>query len=157
MTDYCDSDDITANLRGVTFGASSVVTSSALADIISQESAVIDQHLRGRYTLPVSDATALLWLKKIAIDLVVYRVSKILQPKNPAPVPENATQEISHSTAYREAMKMLRNILDGKMSLPGETEKSVSFFKSSAVDSSEPMAIDLVDADGNDDVRLEIW
>lgn len=95
---------------------------------------MMDQYLRPRYTLPVTDATSLLFLKKICIDLVVYRVTKILQPKVAAPIPEDAGQDISHVTAYREAMKMLKFIMEGKTTLPGEEEKGVNFFSSTAVD-----------------------
>jgi hypothetical protein len=41
-------------------------------------------------------------------------------------------QEISHSSAYREAMRMLKDILKGKTTLPGEDEKSISFISSTA-------------------------
>ena len=139
MTDYCVASDVTDNLKGVTVSGSTVVTTDTLGDIIAQESAVIDQHIRARYTLPISDATSLLWLKKICIDLCIYRVTKILQPKVASPIPADATQEISHVTAYREAMKMLKNILTGAMTLPGETEKSVNFFSSTAVNNDDTM------------------
>lgn len=142
MTDYCDASDITANLKNVTFGASTTVTSPALADMISQESAVIDQYISPRYTLPVSDATALLFLQKICIDLVIYRVARILQPKVQAPIPAEGGQDISHVTAYREAMTMLKNIMNGKTSLPGESVKDINFFKSTAVDDDDNMTFE---------------
>lgn len=135
MTDYAAASDITENVKGLTVSATTAVTSDALADMISQESAVIDQHILPRYTLPITNATSLLFLKKICIDLVVYRVTKVLQPKTaPAAPDDKVMQDISHSSAYREAMKMLRNLMDGTMTLPGETAKTVNFFKSTAVD-----------------------
>lgn len=135
MTDYCTSSDIVENIKDGVFSSSTAVTSSALSAMIAQESAVIDQHVTPRYTLPLSDASALLFLKKICIDLVVYRVTKVLQPKTATPAPDGSiVQDISHSSAYREAMKMLKSIMDGKMTLPGEAVKSVSFFGSTGVD-----------------------
>ncbi len=135
MTDYATASDVTENMKGVTFGATTAVTTDALAAMISQESAIIEQYISPKYTLPITDASALLVLQKICIDLVVYRVTKVLQPKTAIPAPDDkVVQDISHSSAYREAMKMLKYIMEGTMTLPGEETKSVNFFKSTAVD-----------------------
>jgi phage gp36-like protein len=135
MAVYCVEDDIEANMKGVVFSTSTAITSTALAAIIAEESAVIDAHLQVRYTLPIANATALLFLKRICVALVVYRATNILQPKQIKPIPDqNAEQEISHYSAYKDAMRLLRNILDGTMSLPLEDQASVPNFKSTAVD-----------------------
>lgn len=143
MTDYCASSDVVANMKGVAFSATSTPTATALADMISQESAVIDAHLT-RYTLPIAGAAALLFLEKICIDLVVYRVTKVLAPKAPPQVaPDGKTmQDISHASAYREAMRMLKALMKGEMTLPGETLTSTKFFSSTAVDCDEEMTVD---------------
>lgn len=142
MTDYCTSSDVAANLKGVTFSATSTITTTGIGDIITQESAVIDQHITARYELPISDTVALSFLKKTCIDLCVYRVSKILQPQVAAPIPAEAGQDISHVTAYREAMKMLKGILDGKMTLPGEDSRGTTFVSSTADTNNETMFFD---------------
>ena len=144
MTDYCAPADIVGNLKGFELSPTSPgVTSSTLDDMISQESSVIDQHVSSRYTLPVTDATALLFLKKLCIDLVVYRVTKVLQPKNALAIPSTSVvQDISDVTAYRIAMKMLGKILDGEMTLPGEEVKDINFFASTAVDCDETSVFD---------------
>lgn len=157
MTDYCTAADVTASLRNVTFSGSTTVTSDTLADLIARQSAVIEQHISQRYTLPITNATALRFLEKVCIDLVIYDISKILQPKTPAPIPENATQEISHVTAYREAMRMLRGINEGSMRLPGETETSRNFFSSTAVNNADPSAFDFSDSDGISNINTKIW
>lgn len=157
MTDYCAASDVKNNVKGLTVSGTSAITTDSLADIISQESAVIDQYIRPRYTLPISDATSLLWLKKICIDLCVYRIAKILQPKVSAPLPQDAGQDISHVTAYREAMNMLKNVMNGKMTLPGETEKSLTFFSSGAVNRADPMAFDFTNEDGKSDITKDLW
>lgn len=140
MADYCTQSGIEANLKGVVFSASTSVTATGLASIISEESAIIDAHVQVRYALPIENATALLFLKRICIALVVYRVTNILQPKQIKPIPNtNAEQEISHYSAYKEAKALLKAIMDGKMSLPLEDLQSVPNFLSSAVDCDEEM------------------
>lgn len=139
MTNYAVKADIDAELKGITFGATTAVTATALDNLITQESAVIDMHVMVRYNLPVVEASALLVLKKICIDLVSYRIRKILQPKEVLPQPDDkATQEIVSSSTFREAMRMLKDLSTGKMSLPGEAQKSTNFINSTAVNEDIP-------------------
>jgi phage gp36-like protein len=137
LTDYCTSDDVKANLKGVEITASSAVTIDGLADIIEQESALIDTFLV-KYELPISGASALLVLKKICIALCVYRVSYILQPKTIRPTADgNVEQDISHYAGYKNAMKMLAMLASGEINLPAEDKKSISYFSSTAVNNDE--------------------
>lgn len=139
MATYCTAAQVSANLKNVSFGASTTITSDTLDDLIEEESACIDGYISVRYTLPIAETVALAFLRKICIALVVYRVTKILQPKVQAPIPAEGGQDISHVTAYREAMTMLKNIMYGKMALPVEEEKTLNFYKSTAVDDSDDM------------------
>ena len=161
MVDYCTSADVIANLKGFVVTSSSSVTTATLAEMVSEESAVIDQHIRPHYTLPVSDSVALLLLKKIAIDLVVYRASKVLQPESPVPIPDQdgkgVAQGISHVSAYREAMTMLKDLKNGKTTLPGESVTATNFIKSSAVDDDDPAAFDFRDSEGNPNINVDLW
>ena len=135
MTDYATQAKVTARIKGTTFTETTSVTASALADIISQESATIDMHIIPRYDLPITNASALLFLEKLCIDMSVYQVKVVLQPKSALPQPDSKiAQEIVSSTPYKEAMRMLKAILAGKMTLPGETIKSINFVSSTAVD-----------------------
>ena len=136
MTDYATQADIEANLKGTDlFTEVSSVTVSALASMISQESATIDMHILPRYDLPIANATSLLFLEKLCIDMVVYRVKTVLQPKSALPQADGkVAQEIVSSSPYKEAMRMLKAILAGKMTLPGEATKSINFVSSTAVD-----------------------
>lgn len=144
MTDYATKADIELNLKGVTFSASTSVTSDGLVAMISQESSVIDQHISSRYALPITEASALLFLKKICIDLVVYRVTKVLQPKNATPIPQDkAIQDISHSSVYREAMRMLRSVSDGSIALPVEEQSTRTIVSSTAVDDDQETTFEL--------------
>lgn len=144
MIDYCTQQDVEDNLKGVKVDTSTAITESILADMISQESAVIDQHVGRKYELPVTDTTSLLFLKKICIDLVVYRVTKVLQPQKVQRLPgQDKIQEISEASAYRAAMVMLKEILNGKTILPGEDERTFNFFSSTAVDDDHQTTFEL--------------
>lgn len=112
---YADTDDINGELKGVTLPMNPI-TSDVLTGILDQESAVIDNYLGNYYTTPITDTTALLVVKKICIDLVVFRVVKIMA-KN---LPDTAERDITRETgAYREAMAMLKKIGKGDMNLQG--------------------------------------
>jgi|11BtaG_2_1085332.scaffolds.fasta_scaffold23159_3 phage gp36-like protein len=119
--------DIVEELKGVTFSATSQVTTDAVADFLNQADAVIDMYVGKRYATPLTAAAALLVVKKIAIDIVVYRITKILNLKKSVPVPDsNIPQDITEGSAYRESMKMLTAIRDNKLDLPDETEIDTS-------------------------------
>lgn len=134
MADYCSASDIQGNMKGVVFSSESAVTSTTLASMITEESAFIDMHLSPRYALPIENATALAFLKKICIALVVYRVTKVLNPKEVVPLPNNeGFQQISHASEYKEAVRLLKLINDGKMFLPFEDLASIPAFSSTAV------------------------
>ena len=120
---YATQSDIENELKGVTFTASSQVTASAVGDFLEQADAIIDMHLVKRYTTPITGSDSLLIVKKIAIDIVAYRITKILDLKKSVPIPDNnVIQNITEGSAYRESMKMLIAIRDNKMDLPDETE-----------------------------------
>lgn len=129
-TPYCLEADIVENLRGGTFDATTPVTSAGLSNMIDQESQVIDQFIQSTSTIPVTDTDALLFLKKICIDLVIYRVTKVLRPKNIEPIPNKATQDISHASAWQAARQMLKDIQSGKTTLPNTDTKSKTFISS---------------------------
>ena len=131
-TQYATEAQIENNLKGFDASEANVeVDSAVLIDLIAEESQVIDQHIQGRYDLPVIDADALVFLRKICIDLVVYRVAKILMPREQNKLPDGTViQDISHISAWRVAMKMLEKIMEGKTTLPSTTEQSKNFFSS---------------------------
>lgn len=131
MAEYCTSADVISSIKNIVVSATTAVTTTKLADIVTNASAMIDAHIQERYTLPISETTALSFLKKICIDICVYEVTKILQAKDTLQLPDGrVVQDISSSSAYREAMRMLKDIQNGKMSLPAETlteKDNVSF------------------------------
>ncbi|MCK5387233.1 MAG: DUF1320 family protein [Gammaproteobacteria bacterium] len=142
MADYCTTDDVKDNLKDIDLDANTVVPPTVLADIVTQVSALIDVHIQGKYTLPITDTTALSFLELIAIDISVYRVTKILQVKNALPVPSgNVVQDISHGSAYREAMNMLKGLLNGVVDLPNEAPKNNAVFSTSTTTDNDAFVI----------------
>ena len=132
---YATEAQIIANLKGLVVGASNTITTAILSDILAEESQVIDQHIQPNYTLDITDADALIFLRKICIDLVVYRVAKILMPKEQKFTPDGRPiQDISYSGAWNKAMTMLKNLLIREIALPNISVKS-RVFVSSTLDS----------------------
>ncbi len=130
---YCTQDDIRANLKAVKIASNTAVTPDALTDMIDQEGAVIDSYISRRYALPITDTSALNFLKAICIDLVVFRVAKVLQIKDSTPLPNGSfIQDITSSSIYREAMRKLRDIGEGRSELPGITRIEKKLASSSA-------------------------
>lgn len=124
---YATSADIIAEIKGFDPDEGSSVTSDAVDDFLTQADAVINMYIGKRYTTPVTATAALEVVKKIAIDIVVYRIAKILNLKKSVPIPDsNIIQEVTEGSAYRESMKMLAAIRDNKMDLPGETETNTA-------------------------------
>ena len=129
---YATESQIEANLKGADFSAANaIVDSAALTEILAEESQVIDQHIQPNYTLDITDAAALIFLRKICIDLVVYRVAKILMPKEQKFTPDGKViQDISYSGAWNKAMKMLKDLLSREIALPNVPVKSRVFVSS---------------------------
>ena len=131
---YCVEADIIENLRGVSFSSSTPVTTAALGNIIDQESQVIDQHIQSRFTVPAVDPDALIFLKKICIALVIFRVTAILRPKDIQPIPNDENQDISSASTWKSAMNMLKDLQSGETVLPN-TDVTAKVFVSSTLDS----------------------
>lgn len=129
---YATEAQIEANLKGADFSAANAtVDSAALTEILAEESQVIDQHIQPNYTLDITDVDALIFLRKICIDLVVYRVAKILMPKEQKFTPDGKViQDISYSGAWNKAMKMLKDLASRKIALPNISVKSRVFVSS---------------------------
>lgn len=113
---YADQDDIEGEMQGVTFPLAPV-TVAVLTDYLDQESAIIDNFIGNHYTTPVTaDAYALNVLKKICIDLVVYRVIKVLGRNTTDAEGRDVSPEY---TSYKNSMKLLMRIGDGDANLQG--------------------------------------
>jgi phage gp36-like protein len=120
---YAVESDIASELKNIPFNASTSVTSNAVCDFLDQADAQINMYIGKRYVTPVTTASSLLVLKKIAVDIVVYRITKILDLTKSIPIPDKAIpQSITEGTAYKQSIDLLIAIRDGKMDLPDEAE-----------------------------------
>jgi len=119
---YCTSANIAAELKNMPISTTSNVTSASVLEFIEQADAIIDMYIGQRYATPVATAQAVNILKKISIDIVVYRIAKILDLSKSNPVPDGVIiQDITEGSAYRESMNMLKAIRDNVMALPSAT------------------------------------
>lgn len=89
------------------------VLTSRVSAAIRDASTTIDSYIRGVASLPVSDATALEFLKGIALDMAVYFLYQ-----------RYGLDTESIKAVYDAAMKRLRDIADGKIKLPSESSSS---------------------------------
>jgi phage gp36-like protein len=120
---YATSSDIEGELKGITFSGTSSVTTTTVGEMLDQESAVIDQYLSTQYVTPVTDADALLTLKKICIDFVSLRIEKVLKHSNDSN-DKGFVQEASTVMSYKESLKLLKMFSSGEISLAGATRIS---------------------------------
>lgn len=147
---YATTDEIVSEFKSLNISAAnSAVDTAEVTRFIDEACAQIHSCLANRYVTPVTaSAEALLLLKKITIDLVVFRITKILSTKKAFPVPdENVIQEITEGTAYREAMKLLEDLSEGRKQLIGAellgTTNGVSGISSGTTDKCPVMQKDV--------------
>lgn len=117
---YATVTDIQGDLNGVDFSATnSSISVAEVQAMIDQESAVIDQYISVKYATPVNDASALLVLKKICIDLVVHRVNKVLEIDGASDAPDSNMYQSSKGAAFKNSINMLKMFASGQMTLTG--------------------------------------
>ena len=115
---YALQEHVEGELKNVEFSSDSLVSETKLAQILEESDAEIDSYINGRYNLPIVDTKALVFLRKLSIDIVVYRITKILEIKDVRPISDGRiTQDISHGSVYRQAINTLKDIRDGEMPL----------------------------------------
>lgn len=128
---YASQSDIENEMNGGAFDAGSGVTSGGLAEMLDQESAVIDQYLSTQYVTPVTDSTAIKVLKKICTDFVVFRVAKALR-QSEGLTDNSEPRDVSESAAYRESLRLLKMFSSGQLALSGaakqESKKKIMGF-----------------------------
>jgi len=111
--------DIQNEIKNIDFAnpKSSVLTSS-VEDFLDQADAKINMYLT-QYVLPITGVESLLILKKIEIDLVAFRVTKIIDLTKSVPIPDSTIpQEITTGTCFRQAMNQLEMLKSNDLVLP---------------------------------------
>lgn len=124
---YCTIDDIKdhipeSNIIQLTDDEGIGVVNQARVDkAITTADSIIDGHLRGRYSLPLSTVPEL--IKTIAIDITVY---KLYERRFELAMPE------SMMARYKNALKILEQIQKGLLKLgiePAETGPGQGYYK----------------------------
>lgn len=119
---YCSRDNVTSVFKNLDVDVSgTAIIQSELDDWIEEASAYMDSFLAVQYSLPITGTSSLIMLRGICVDLVAYKVAITLNLKNDRSLPNgNIVQELSHASPYREAIKFLKSLKDGKVYLPDE-------------------------------------
>ena len=119
--------DIESELRDVSFtsGPNEVLTIAEINAFLTQTEALINTRLSNRYELPIVGVASLLLLKKIEIDLVTFRVVKILNLKRETPTPDSRIeQDLNYSAAFQQSTRLLEELFMGKVLLPDDSPKT---------------------------------
>ena len=138
---YAANQDIANELRSIdAFPASDKeITIAKVNAFLDEADAEINAKLQNRYVIPLvaASAEALLLLKKLEIDLVAYRIAKILNLKKDIPIPGDRTnsviQVLNEGTAFKLAQKQLNDLNKGVIILDGATQLSTGQGVSSVV------------------------
>ena len=116
---YSTNSDIRGDLKGSpSFTTETDVKDASLNDFRDQAYSEINSYLAYKYTLPISDTEDLKFLKKIEIDLVVYRFWKVKNITNQKDIISGAGyQESREYICYKESKRMLEDLKDGSHKL----------------------------------------
>lgn len=91
------------------------VNEGRVTEAISQADGEIDAYIGGRYSVPLSTVPAI--IRRCSCDISVY----ILYKRRVEVIPE------TRATSYKDAIRVLEQIRDGKMPLPTISEGSSDF------------------------------
>jgi len=122
---YATAAQVTSEFKHADFTATSKVTTDKLGEILEEVDAEIDNYLSARYSLPITDASALVFLRKIALDIATFRLAKILNIKDSKTLPDGRImQDISNGSVYAKTLRTLEALRDGKTILKGAAMRS---------------------------------
>lgn len=128
MTDYTTVESVESHYLGAKFEASSdYLTDTIVGNFITEQSLVIDFAIKKKYTLPITDADDLTYLKLVCDKMVVCKIDKILR-QNAAPDEEAFRRNRGYC---KQAKEMLDKILNGEIELeaPQSSFKSIKYNK----------------------------
>jgi len=120
---YANICDVATEFKGIEFDADSGVKPDTVEKFLEQDEAFIHTYIGERYTTPVTSTEGIEVLKKIEVQLVAFRIDKILDLTGSRPVPKaGIIQSNDRAFCYKEAIDYLKSIRDNKMNLPGTDE-----------------------------------
>lgn len=114
---YSTYSDVQKLFTGITFSASTPVTTTEITSIIVEVDAMIDARLRARYTVPITDTDDLPALRYISARFAAQEVWDILYSETMAGANPNAPQEGASRLWERRAEALLSKIESGEVPL----------------------------------------
>ena len=108
MASYATVAEVAAEYKGgVTFSATTNVTSTTVQAFLDQATAQINGKIGMRYVLPITAADALTLLKEICLKIVKHRLNPIMKV---ATTTERGNQASGETNLMKEAEKQLTDI-----------------------------------------------
>lgn len=104
---YCESSHISGEFKGITFSASTAVTSTQVERFIEEADAEIDAKVGLKYVTPVTGTESLKVLRSISIAIVASRVRAILEVKTADSRTEQAVRGGDPAKVAREKLDQI--------------------------------------------------
>lgn len=115
MGTYADTDDVASEFKGITFSATSRVTTTEVGNFIDEAEARIEAKLGMIYSIPITGTKSLLIMKTLVVQSVKARILDILYVKTGNP---EADQGGSGSASlYKEVKETIADLVSKKMLL----------------------------------------
>jgi len=113
---YCAYTDVQSDFKNIQFTGTSLVTSSAVTQFITEASALIDSYVGSRYVTPITGTMSLALMSLFCRTLVADRIRGIMANKQQ--VATDANQQVkSDGFATKDVMKALADLKDGVSTL----------------------------------------
>ena len=117
---YSTQEQVADEFSGIPAGGFSSSTNPTLTTVerwIAEADQLIDSKVGLRYVVPISNATDLLLIRQISILIASARVRRRLNRTGP----DGEAAKVKVTDTLDQAMKMLNEIVTGKITLPGST------------------------------------
>ncbi len=114
---YTSSTLVGQEFKDITFGAGTAISTTKLAQYITDADAEIDSRLGVKYTVPITGTQALAMCGMIATWIVKHRVLDVIKVKTG----EDKTSQGNVKTYRQQALDMLNDIASGKVILKDAT------------------------------------
>lgn len=137
---YATAADLSAEFKGVTFGASTSPTDTQVASFITQAEAEINGRVGLVYEVPIVSAASpnsFALMQSLSIDIVYTRIKSILEVKT---ADDTTSQNKGGTTRADNARKILEQIVAQKLGLFDATKRDTKDgVRSFTSENSEPL------------------
>jgi hypothetical protein len=135
---YCTTGDVQGKFKRLDVDSNSSISTTKMASMIANYSAIIDGKLSSVYTVPVTGENALLILNEICTLLVAAETHEILIASG-ALTEKDSDLGLRAPDMRKRADKMLADIVSGTMLLSDATAASSGQIRSSSLSTSDPI------------------